>query len=64
MTNFKFSLLACSIAFALNASTAYAAQPTNQPTNQNGNVSEQLEQINVSGSTETINVKEKKVGET
>ncbi|HHF6600653.1 TPA: TonB-dependent receptor, partial [Haemophilus influenzae] len=29
-----------------------------------GNVSEQLEQINVSGSTETINVKEKKVGET
>ncbi|MCK9039429.1 TonB-dependent receptor [Haemophilus influenzae] len=60
MTNFKFSLLACSIAFALNASIAYAAQPTNQ----NGNVSEQLEQINVSGSTETINVKEKKVGET
>ncbi|MFA1401776.1 TonB-dependent receptor plug domain-containing protein, partial [Haemophilus influenzae] len=35
-----------------------------QPTNQNSNVSEQLEQINVSGSTETINVKEKKVGET
>ncbi|WP_257006220.1 TonB-dependent hemoglobin/transferrin/lactoferrin family receptor, partial [Haemophilus influenzae] len=33
-------------------------------TNQNSNVSEQLEQINVSGSTETINVKEKKVGET
>ncbi|HHF6938151.1 TPA: TonB-dependent hemoglobin/transferrin/lactoferrin family receptor, partial [Haemophilus influenzae] len=30
----------------------------------NSNVSEQLEQINVSGSTETINVKEKKVGET
>ncbi|MEX4515236.1 TonB-dependent receptor [Haemophilus influenzae] len=60
MTNFKFSLLACSIAFALNASIAYAAQPTNQ----NSNVSEQLEQINVSGSTETINVKEKKVGET
>ncbi|MEX4635735.1 TonB-dependent hemoglobin/transferrin/lactoferrin family receptor [Haemophilus influenzae] len=60
MTNFKFSLLACSIAFALNASTAYADQPTNQ----NSNVSEQLEQINVSGSTETINVKEKKVGET
>ncbi|HHF5857746.1 TPA: TonB-dependent receptor, partial [Haemophilus influenzae] len=28
------------------------------------NLSEQLEQINVSGSTETINVKEKKVGET
>ncbi|PRI60008.1 putative hemoglobin and hemoglobin-haptoglobin-binding protein 3 precursor, partial [Haemophilus influenzae] len=24
MTNFKFSLLACSIAFALNASTVYA----------------------------------------
>ncbi|MCK8897045.1 TonB-dependent hemoglobin/transferrin/lactoferrin family receptor [Haemophilus influenzae] len=64
MTNFKFSLLACSIAFALNASTAYAAQPTNQPTNQDSNLSEQLEQINVSGSTETINVKEKKVGET
>ena len=42
------------------------AQPmlSNQPTNQNSNVSEQLEQINVSGSTETINVKEKKVGET
>ncbi|HHF1524635.1 TPA: TonB-dependent hemoglobin/transferrin/lactoferrin family receptor [Haemophilus influenzae] len=60
MTNFKFSLLACSIAFALNASTAYAAQPTNQ----DSNLSEQLEQINVSGSTETINVKEKKVGET
>ncbi|MCK8822735.1 TonB-dependent receptor [Haemophilus influenzae] len=60
MTNFKFSLLACSIAFALNASIAYAAQPTNQ----DSNLSEQLEQINVSGSTETINVKEKKVGET
>ncbi|MCK8952715.1 TonB-dependent receptor [Haemophilus influenzae] len=60
MTNFKFSLLACSIAFALNASTAYAAQPTNQ----NSNVSEQLEQINVSGSSENINIKEKKVGET
>ncbi|MCK8971933.1 TonB-dependent receptor [Haemophilus influenzae] len=60
MTNFKFSLLACSIAFALNASTAYADQPTNQ----DSNLSEQLEQINVSGSTETINVKEKKVGET
>ena len=39
-------------------------QPTNQPTNQDSNLSEQLEQINVSGSTETINVKEKKVGET
>ncbi|MCK9046534.1 TonB-dependent receptor [Haemophilus influenzae] len=60
MTNFKFSLLACSIAFALNASIAYADQPTNQ----NSNVSEQLEQINVSGSSENINVKEKKVGET
>lgn len=36
----------------------------NQPTNQDSNLSEQLEQINVSGSTETINVKEKKVGET
>ncbi|MEX4360770.1 TonB-dependent receptor [Haemophilus influenzae] len=60
MTNFKFSLLACSIAFALNASTAYAAQPTNQ----NSNASEQLEQINVSGSSENINIKEKKVGET
>ncbi|KMZ35832.1 TonB-dependent hemoglobin/transferrin/lactoferrin family receptor, partial [Haemophilus influenzae] len=33
-------------------------------TNQNSNVSEQLEQINVSGSSENINVKEKKVGET
>ncbi|HHF1804959.1 TPA: TonB-dependent hemoglobin/transferrin/lactoferrin family receptor, partial [Haemophilus influenzae] len=31
---------------------------------QDSNLSEQLEQINVSGSTETINVKEKKVGET
>ncbi|WP_239500428.1 TonB-dependent hemoglobin/transferrin/lactoferrin family receptor, partial [Haemophilus influenzae] len=39
-------------------------QPTNQPTNQNSNVSEQLEQINVSGSSENINIKEKKVGET
>ena len=39
--------------------------PTNQPTNhQNSNVSEQLEQINVSGSSENINIKEKKVGET
>ena len=37
MTNFKFSLLACSIAFALNASTAYAAQPTNQQTNKQPN---------------------------
>ncbi|HHX0521670.1 TPA: TonB-dependent receptor domain-containing protein, partial [Haemophilus influenzae] len=37
---------------------------TNQPTNQNSNVSEQLEQINVSGSSENINIKEKKVGET
>ncbi|MCK9643303.1 TonB-dependent receptor domain-containing protein, partial [Haemophilus influenzae] len=36
----------------------------NQPTNQNSNVSEQLEQINVSGSSENINIKEKKVGET
>ncbi|HHE8918808.1 TPA: TonB-dependent receptor, partial [Haemophilus influenzae] len=35
-----------------------------QPTNQNSNVSEQLEQINVSGSSENINIKEKKVGET
>ena len=32
-------------------------QPTNQPTNQNGNVSEQLEQINVSGSTENSDTK-------
>ncbi|WP_050838477.1 TonB-dependent receptor domain-containing protein, partial [Haemophilus influenzae] len=30
----------------------------------NSNVSEQLEQINVSGSSENINIKEKKVGET
>ncbi|HHE9247201.1 TPA: TonB-dependent hemoglobin/transferrin/lactoferrin family receptor, partial [Haemophilus influenzae] len=32
-------------------------QPTNQPTNQNSNVSEQLEQINVSGSTENSDTK-------
>ncbi|HHE9100334.1 TPA: TonB-dependent hemoglobin/transferrin/lactoferrin family receptor, partial [Haemophilus influenzae] len=32
-------------------------QPTNQPTNQNSNVSEQLEQINVSGSTENNDTK-------
>ena len=61
MTNFKFSLLACSIAFALNASTAYAAgrtnKPTNQTTNQDSNLSEQLEQINVSGSTENSDTK-------
>ncbi|HHE9003107.1 TPA: TonB-dependent hemoglobin/transferrin/lactoferrin family receptor, partial [Haemophilus influenzae] len=31
--------------------------PTNQPTNQNSNVSEQLEQINVSGSTENSDTK-------
>ncbi|MEX4538149.1 TonB-dependent hemoglobin/transferrin/lactoferrin family receptor [Haemophilus influenzae] len=32
-------------------------QPTNQPTNQNSNASEQLEQINVSGSTENSDTK-------
>ncbi|MEX4798243.1 TonB-dependent hemoglobin/transferrin/lactoferrin family receptor, partial [Haemophilus influenzae] len=32
-------------------------QPTNQPTNQNSNASEQLEQINVSGSTENTDTK-------
>ncbi|MCK9643438.1 TonB-dependent hemoglobin/transferrin/lactoferrin family receptor, partial [Haemophilus influenzae] len=32
-------------------------QPTNQPTNQDSNVSEQLEQINVSGSTENSDTK-------
>ncbi|WP_438802485.1 TonB-dependent receptor plug domain-containing protein, partial [Haemophilus influenzae] len=31
--------------------------PTNQPTNQNSNASEQLEQINVSGSTENSDTK-------
>ena len=37
----------------------------NQPTNQNSNVSEQLEQITVLGNADTtINIKEKKVGET
>ncbi|MEX4485527.1 hypothetical protein MZA25_08780 [Haemophilus influenzae] len=37
----------------------------NQPTNQNSNASEQLEQINVLGNADTtINIKEKKVGET
>ncbi|MCK8911052.1 TonB-dependent receptor plug domain-containing protein, partial [Haemophilus influenzae] len=64
MANFRLNVLAYSVMLGLTAGVAYAAQPTNQPTNQDGNLSEQLEQINVSGSTETINVKEKKVGET
>ncbi len=50
MTNFRLNLLAYSVMLGLTAGVAYAAQPTNQPTNQDGNVSEQLEQINVLGS--------------
>ncbi|MEX4604224.1 TonB-dependent hemoglobin/transferrin/lactoferrin family receptor [Haemophilus influenzae] len=49
MTNFRLNLLAYSVMLGLTAGVAYAAQPTNQPTNQDGNVSEQLEQINVLG---------------
>ncbi|MCK9658937.1 hypothetical protein CH580_009620, partial [Haemophilus influenzae] len=55
---------AYSVMLGLTASVAYA-EPTNQPTNQNSNASEQLEQINVLGNADTtINIKEKKVGET
>ncbi len=61
MTNFRLNLLAYSVMLGLTAGVAYAAQPTNQPTNQDGNVSEQLEQINVLGNADTtINIKEKK----
>ncbi|MEX4688368.1 TonB-dependent hemoglobin/transferrin/lactoferrin family receptor [Haemophilus influenzae] len=57
MTNFRLNVLAYSVMLGLTAGVAYAAQPTNQPTNQNSNVSEQLEQINVSGSTENSDTK-------
>ena len=52
MTNFRLNLLAYSVMLGLTAEAVYA------------NELEQLQEINVSGSTETINVKEKKVGET
>ncbi|MEX4437485.1 TonB-dependent receptor, partial [Haemophilus influenzae] len=53
MTNFRLNVLAYSVMLGLTAGVAYAAQPTNQ----NSNVSEQLEQINVSGSTENSDTK-------
>ena len=56
MTNFRLNVLAYSVMLGLTASVAYA-EPTNQPTNQNSNASEQLEQINVSGSTENTDTK-------
>ncbi|MCK8925505.1 TonB-dependent hemoglobin/transferrin/lactoferrin family receptor [Haemophilus influenzae] len=56
MTNFRLNVLAYSVMLGLTASVAYA-EPTNQPTNQDSNVSEQLEQINVSGSTENSDTK-------
>ncbi|MEX4638978.1 hypothetical protein MY714_05440 [Haemophilus influenzae] len=60
MTNFRLNVLAYSVMLGLTASVAYA-----EPTNQNSNASEQLEQINVLGNADTtINIKEKKVGET
>ncbi|WP_218832328.1 TonB-dependent receptor plug domain-containing protein, partial [Haemophilus haemolyticus] len=52
MPNFRLNLLACSVMLGLTAEAVYA------------NELEQLQEINVSGNTETINVKEKKVGET
>lgn len=52
MTNFRLNLLTYSIMLGLTAGAVYA------------NELEQLQEINVSGNTETINVKEKKVGET
>ena len=52
MTNFRLNLLAYSVMLGLTAGAVYA------------NELEQLQEINVSGNTETINVKEKKVGET
>ncbi|MEX4447791.1 TonB-dependent hemoglobin/transferrin/lactoferrin family receptor [Haemophilus influenzae] len=57
MANFRLNVLAYSVMLGLTAGVAYAAQPTNQPTNQDGNLSEQLEQINVSGSTENSDTK-------
>ncbi|MEX4351202.1 TonB-dependent hemoglobin/transferrin/lactoferrin family receptor [Haemophilus influenzae] len=57
MANFRLNVLAYSVMLGLTAGVAYAAQPTNQPTNQNSNASEQLEQINVSGSTENTDTK-------
>ena len=42
MTNFRLNLLAYSVMLGLTASVAYADEPTQQ----------QLEEINVSGSTE------------
>ena len=52
MTNFRLNLLAYSVMLGLTTGAVYA------------NELEQLQEINVSGNTETINVKEKKVGET
>lgn len=52
MPNFRLNLLACSVMLGLTAEAVYA------------NELEQLQEINVSGNIETINVKEKKVGET
>ena len=52
MTNFRLNLLAYSVMLGLTTGAVYANEP------------EQLQEINVSGNTETINVKEKKVGET
>ncbi|HHE9485100.1 TPA: TonB-dependent hemoglobin/transferrin/lactoferrin family receptor [Haemophilus influenzae 10810] len=57
MANFRLNVLAYSVMLGLTAGVAYAAQPTNQPTNQDSNLSEQLEQINVSGSTENSDSK-------
>ena len=48
MTNFRLNLLAYSVMLGLTAGAVYANEP------------EQLQEINVSGNTETINVKEKK----
>ncbi|WP_112110041.1 TonB-dependent hemoglobin/transferrin/lactoferrin family receptor [Haemophilus influenzae] len=53
MANFRLNVLAYSVMLGLTAGVAYAAQPTNQ----DGNLSEQLEQINVSGSTENSDTK-------
>ncbi len=53
MTNFRLNVLAYSVMLGLTAGIAYAAQPTNQ----DSNLSEQLEQINVSGSTENSDSK-------
>ncbi|HHF1771354.1 TPA: TonB-dependent receptor, partial [Haemophilus influenzae] len=53
MTNFRLNVLAYSVMLGLTAGVAYAAQPTNQ----DSNLSEQLEQINVSGSTENSDTK-------